>query len=139
MPVKPVPLFLNPVAGRGRAGKNARSIVELLAANDVEVTVIESTGVGDLEQRVRDYAGSTGDSILVAGGDGSMHAVVAALHRRGDLAGATLALLPLGTGNDFARGTGVPLDIEDAARLVASIRAASSVRWTCHPRSAARR
>ena len=44
--------------------------------------------------------------------------MVAALHRRHELAGATLGLLPLGTGNDFARGTGIPLDIEDAARLV---------------------
>ncbi|MBU2110747.1 MAG: diacylglycerol kinase, partial [Actinobacteria bacterium] len=29
-----------------------------------------------------------------------------------------LALLPLGTGNDFARGNDIPLDIEDAARVV---------------------
>lgn len=56
--------------------------------------------------------------IVVAGGDGSMHAVVSALHKRNELSGKTLALLPLGTGNDFARGTGIPLDIEDAARLV---------------------
>ena len=56
--------------------------------------------------------------IVVAGGDGSLHAVVAALHRRHDLKGTVLGLLPLGTGNDFARGTGIPLDIEEAARVV---------------------
>ena len=55
---------------------------------------------------------------MVAGGDGSLHAVVAALHKRHELAGATLGLLPLGTGNDFARGNDIPLEIEDAARLV---------------------
>jgi diacylglycerol kinase (ATP) len=55
---------------------------------------------------------------VVAGGDGSLHAVVAALHKRHELADRTLALLPLGTGNDFARGTGIPLDVEEAARLV---------------------
>ena len=37
------------------------------------------------------------------GGDGSLHAVVAALHRRHELAERTLGLIPLGTGNDFAR------------------------------------
>ena len=43
--------------------------------------------------------------IVVAGGDGSLHAVVSALHRRHELAGRRRsALLPLGTGNDFARG-----------------------------------
>jgi YegS/Rv2252/BmrU family lipid kinase len=56
--------------------------------------------------------------IVVAGGDGSLHAVIAALHRRNDLKDAVIALLPLGTGNDFARGTGIPLDVEKAARLV---------------------
>lgn len=56
--------------------------------------------------------------IVVAGGDGSLHAVVAALHRRNELADSVLALLPLGTGNDFARGNDIPLDIEEAARLV---------------------
>lgn len=56
--------------------------------------------------------------IVVAGGDGSLHAVVRALHRRRELEGRVLALLPLGTGNDFARGAGIPLDVEEAARLV---------------------
>ena len=56
--------------------------------------------------------------IIVAGGDGSLHAVVAALYRRNDLPAPSLGLLPLGTGNDFARGTGIPLDIEEAARLI---------------------
>jgi diacylglycerol kinase family enzyme len=54
----------------------------------------------------------------VAGGDGSLHAVMSVLHRRNQLGDAVVALLPLGTGNDFARGVGIPLDIEDAARIV---------------------
>lgn len=56
--------------------------------------------------------------IIVAGGDGSMHAVVAALHKRNELGGATLGLLPMGTGNDFARAMDIPLDPVDAARTV---------------------
>ena len=56
--------------------------------------------------------------IVVAGGDGSLHAVIAALHRRHELSDAVIGLIPLGTGNDFARGIGVPLDIEEAARVV---------------------
>jgi YegS/Rv2252/BmrU family lipid kinase len=56
--------------------------------------------------------------IVVAGGDGSLHAVVRALHRRGELTDKVLALIPLGTGNDFARGVGIPLDPDKAARLI---------------------
>jgi len=56
--------------------------------------------------------------IVVAGGDGSLHAVVAALHRRNDLKDAVLGLLPLGTGNDFARANDIPLDVEEAAATI---------------------
>jgi len=56
--------------------------------------------------------------IVVAGGDGSMHAVVAALHKRNELKDKVLGLIPLGTGNDFARGTGIPLEPDAAAQLV---------------------
>lgn len=56
--------------------------------------------------------------IIVAGGDASMHAVIAALHRRHELEQAVVGLLPLGTGNDFARGNDIPLDLEDAARVI---------------------
>ena len=56
--------------------------------------------------------------IVVAGGDGSLHAVVAALYRRNELKSRVLGLIPSGTGNDFARGTGIPLDLEEAADLI---------------------
>ena len=58
--------------------------------------------------------------LVAAGGDGTLHAVVAAMHRQGRLADTTLGLIPLGTGNDFARGAGVPLDPVEAAHLVRS-------------------
>lgn len=57
---------------------------------------------------------------VVAGGDGALHVVLNALHERGLLDSTPLALLPLGTGNDFARTLGLPLDAEEAARRIVS-------------------
>jgi YegS/Rv2252/BmrU family lipid kinase len=58
---------------------------------------------------------------VVAGGDGSLHLVVNRLRRLGRLDDVTVGLLPLGTGNDFARAAGVPLDpVAAAAALTAA-------------------
>lgn len=59
-----------------------------------------------------------GRPVVVAGGDGTLHAVVNGLYTAGQLESTCLGLVPLGTGNDFARGVGIPLDVRAAARLV---------------------
>jgi diacylglycerol kinase family enzyme len=61
-----------------------------------------------------------GRDIVVAGGDGSLHKVVSSLARRGELGGPTVGLIPLGTGNDFARSTGIPLDPAAAGAVFAT-------------------
>jgi YegS/Rv2252/BmrU family lipid kinase len=82
-----------------------------------EVEVRETGSASELDEAL----GSAGDrAVVVAGGDGSLHAVVNALHRHGLLGSIRLGLVPLGTGNDFARGVGVPLDAREAAEVVAA-------------------
>ena len=106
-------VITNSDAGTSDEMKLDLALTILRSAASVEVA--RTSNAGELDG-VLHRAGSR--RIVVAGGDGSLHAVVAALHKRNELRGKTLALLPLGTGNDFARGTGLPLDIEDAARMV---------------------
>ena len=55
---------------------------------------------------------------IAAGGDGTLHLLVAALHARGELASQAIGLVPMGTGNDFARTVGIPLAPAAAARVV---------------------
>jgi len=64
------------------------------------------------------FAGLRGGTVVAAGGDGTLHAVVNALGRADLLGAVRLGLVPLGTGNDFARGAEIPLDPEDAAKAV---------------------
>ncbi|MET8338274.1 diacylglycerol kinase family protein [Streptosporangium canum] len=78
--------------------------------------VVEApAGQKDLDEMLDAHPGR---DVVVLGGDGSLHVTVAALHRRGELDVRTVGLVPLGTGNDFARGLGIPLDPEVAARIV---------------------
>ncbi|TSD55806.1 diacylglycerol/lipid kinase family protein [Aeromicrobium piscarium] len=58
------------------------------------------------------------DAVVVFGGDGSLHAVVDAVHRAGRLDDLAVGLVPLGTGNDFSRTLGLPLDPAAAAERI---------------------
>lgn len=53
------------------------------------------------------------DRVVVCGGDGTLHLSV----RKFDLAQGTLALIPLGSGDDFAKVLGIPRDLRAACDL----------------------
>ena len=110
-------LFLNPVAGRGRAKRRLPRILELLQQNGISVEVHQSTTTGDLERRVREAVTGGATQLVVAGGDGSIHEAVNGIMAAGG--GAALGIVPVGTGNDFAKAAGIPLDWESAATLLA--------------------
>jgi YegS/Rv2252/BmrU family lipid kinase len=109
------PLLLITNAEAGGAQHDALEVALGVLREDADVEVATTTNPGELDG-VLHRAGCR--SIVVAGGDGSLHAVVAALYRRHELADAVVGLVPLGTGNDFARGAGIPLDPAEAARVV---------------------
>jgi diacylglycerol kinase (ATP) len=111
--VDPLLVITNAEAGTADEENLAAALAVLRERASVEVAATSRPGELD---GVLHRAGSR--RIVVAGGDGSLHAVIAALHRRQELKNAVLGLLPLGTGNDFARGVGIPLDVEEAARVV---------------------
>lgn len=60
------------------------------------------------------------DVVAALGGDGSIHAVVQAMQDAGRLPDTAVALVPFGTGNDFARTLGLDPDPLVAARAVAA-------------------
>jgi YegS/Rv2252/BmrU family lipid kinase len=110
-------LFLNPVAGRGRAKRRLPRILELLEDAGVRVVVHRSLAVGDLESQVRAAAYGGVPQLIVAGGDGSIHEAVNGIMAAGG--NAALGVVPVGTGNDFAKAAGIPLDWETATTLLA--------------------
>jgi diacylglycerol kinase (ATP) len=108
--VEPLLLITNSEAGGARHADLEVALGVLREDADVEVATTDNPGELD---GVLHRAGCR--SIVVAGGDGSLHAVVNALHRRHELSERTLGLIPLGTGNDFARALDIPLDAAEAA------------------------
>ena len=116
--MEPTLVITNADAGSTDEDAVGRAVAVLRRHGDVEVCATADQGEldGVLHRR-------GGRRVVVAGGDGSLHAVVAALHRRQELSDTVIGLLPLGTGNDFARGADIPLEPEDAAELIATAEA----------------
>lgn len=79
------------------------------------VAVVDLSDRRGLEGRL---AGPGAETLVVAGGDGTLHLLVQHLWDRGVLGERVVGLLPLGTGNDFARAVGLPLDPGAAAEVV---------------------
>ena len=81
-----------------------------------DVTVRGCADPGDLDAALD---GLDGRTLVLMGGDGSVHAAVGRLRARGQLdPDRPVGIVPLGTGNDLARTLGVPLDPADAARAL---------------------
>jgi YegS/Rv2252/BmrU family lipid kinase len=77
---------------------------------------VELIAGGDCAVRARAVAERGDELLVVGGGDGTISAAASALVGTKTL----LGILPLGTLNHFARDLGVPNDLAEAAKLIAS-------------------
>jgi diacylglycerol kinase (ATP) len=109
------PLLVITNSDAGADGEESLQQALKLLRSHTSVEVQATSNPGELNSALH-RAGSR--RIIVAGGDGSLHAVIATLYRRNDLKNAVLGILPLGTGNDFARTNDIPLDVEEAAQVL---------------------
>ncbi|MBP7148503.1 MAG: diacylglycerol kinase family lipid kinase [Acidobacteria bacterium] len=106
------------------------SIREALRSRGVELW--ETRAAGDAERLARRAAQDRGTARVIAvGGDGTLNEVLNGL--AGQLERLELGLVPLGTGNDFARAAQVPAELDGALDLLAGGRARRvdvlEVRW----------
>lgn len=103
------------------AGTSDQTVVHrCLAAmrEHVEVDHVVTTDLDDLDAALAAHPDAP--VVVTMGGDGSIHAVVQALFAADRLPRTAVALVPLGTGNDFARTLGLPEDPVEAARAAAA-------------------
>ncbi|MBN1210030.1 MAG: lipid kinase [Myxococcaceae bacterium] len=102
---------------KSRSGREAfEAAREALAARGVPLMSSHALSQPRHMRQVLDDAVARGARhILVGGGDGTVSCVAAHLLGRD----VTLGVLPLGTGNDFARSLGIPDSVEAACDVIA--------------------
>ena len=121
---RPIQLLVNPTAG-GKPGSGPplhedpeRLRPEALAAAlrdrglEVRLHVLEE---GDDAGGLGRAGADEGSDVVVAGGDGTVSRVAAALIRHPD---ATLGILAMGSFNNMARGFGIPVTLDEALEVI---------------------
>lgn len=106
-------LILN---GNQATNDDVRAAVEARRATGKTVDVRVTWENGDAARFVEEAVAAGYTHLVAGGGDGTLKLVAEALARtRSD---ASLALMPLGTANDFARAAGIPADPAEALALL---------------------
>jgi diacylglycerol kinase (ATP) len=101
-------VLLNPAAGRGRAAARLKDWRRLAG-----VEVVTAASGAEMERQAREAVAGGCQRVIAAGGDGAVH------HVLNGVAGtsAALGIIPCGSGNDFARELGLPMDLAAAAAM----------------------
>ncbi|MFI1461070.1 diacylglycerol/lipid kinase family protein [Nocardia carnea] len=113
--VQAVAVVTNPSAGQGRARDAARTIMEQLSRDGVEILEIHAPSAAATREQLRAVlVAGPPDAVVCVGGDGLVSTILDPLAHTA----VPLALLPAGTGNDLARELGIGDDPRAAADLV---------------------
>ncbi|WP_282295568.1 lipid kinase YegS [Stenotrophomonas sp. PS02289] len=100
-------LILN---GKSTGNADVREAVHILRERGIALDVRVTWEGGDAERYVAEAIDHGVDTIIAAGGDGTLSEVAETLAHRDEAADVlpSLGLLPLGTANDFATAAGIP-------------------------------
>jgi diacylglycerol kinase (ATP) len=106
-------VLLNPNSGSARDPEEIEALIrEHLPAAEI----IVSRQRGDLKDAAASAQANGCDAVIAAGGDGTLNEVLNGCMRAGG--SITLGLIPLGTGNDFARALEMPSDLVEALSII---------------------
>ncbi len=110
-------LILN---GKSAGDESLRAAVTALRERGVRLSVCVTWESGDAERHVAEAIADGVDTIIAAGGDGTLSEVATTLAHRDEAADELpmLGLVPLGTANDFAAAAQIPVDPRAALELI---------------------
>jgi len=110
-----VVVILNPAADRGRAGGRGPEIRKALDASGLKYELLHTERPGHASELARAAVEAKASVVVAAGGDGTVNEVAQGLVGTQ----VPLGVLPIGSGNDYARALGIPKDLAAAAQRIA--------------------
>jgi diacylglycerol kinase (ATP) len=111
-----IAVLANPRAGHGRRRGLLPGVLERLGSAGHTVRLLEADDAEEAEKACHRAVLEGCAALVAAGGDGTLHLAIQAAAERP----VGFGVVPMGTGNDFAAGVGVPADPLAAASGIAA-------------------
>ena len=113
-------VLVNPNAGTGKGRKDWPVIEAVLKEKKVEYFAVFTERRFHAILLTRKYINEGFRKIIVVGGDGTLNEVINGIFAQNTCMSSeiTIGMIPVGTGNDWARMFGIPLDYRKAAEVI---------------------
>jgi YegS/Rv2252/BmrU family lipid kinase len=111
-------LVVNPASANGATGKRWPQVSARIAELGLDHTALLTTRAGEATGLTAQALSSGADTVVAVGGDGTLNEVANGFFAGDPHPKAALGLLPFGTGGDFRRTLGIPMELEAAIACV---------------------
>lgn len=113
-------VIVNPNAGKRKGEKDWLEIAAQLTAAGIEFVSVFTEHRGHAVMLIRKYIENGYRNIIVVGGDGTLNEVVNGIFTQAHVPTdkVVLAMIPVGTGNDWCRMFNIPGDYKQAIKLI---------------------
>lgn len=100
-------IIYNPIAGNKKSKKKFQKIVNYLEKNNIQFVFFKTKSRGEATKITKKITNNLGEKInlIAAGGDGTLTEVLNGVN---DFDNVNLGILPIGSGNDFAKKLKLP-------------------------------
>ena len=112
-------LLYNPTAGDASFGSKLDLFLHTFNNLGYAVEIFRSSGLGKMTEYLKDRDLSDVKALFVAGGDGTFNEVVNAIMN--SEIKPPLGVIPIGTGNDFAKAIGLNLPVEEVIKAISKL------------------
>lgn len=113
-------VIVNPISGRGLGEKSIPQIENYLKQQGADFTLARTERVWHAAELAESAAQDGFDVVVCASGDGTVNEAINGLMRAKKAGHNSVAftVLGIGTGNDFAGGTGIPTNLDDGLKAL---------------------